>query len=217
MFKLIGPVLIKQDLKESQQNVNKRIEFINNEMYVDRARSFRTAKANLWAGPRSGRYAPKASAWTRPLRTWKHLSTSGAKRCAPAVAAPCSPVPAPRWNPLPRARPSPHPAPPHPPLVANCSHAPARECAHAFVFPFVGHAPRLCDCSSRSRRRLDGGEGSRPTCCSVHTGKKNRALQSTRQKTISMGCGRHAALVVFFAPPAGAGCGANSAGDAHVR
>ena len=34
VYKLIGPALIKQDLKESQQNVDKRIEFIQNEMCV---------------------------------------------------------------------------------------------------------------------------------------------------------------------------------------
>ncbi|CAD6238508.1 GSCOCG00008465001-RA-CDS [Cotesia congregata] len=32
VFKLIGPVLIKQDLDEAKQNVNKRIEFITNEL-----------------------------------------------------------------------------------------------------------------------------------------------------------------------------------------
>ncbi|XP_011304375.1 prefoldin subunit 6 [Fopius arisanus] len=32
VFKLIGPVLIKQDLEEARQNVNKRIEFITNEL-----------------------------------------------------------------------------------------------------------------------------------------------------------------------------------------
>ncbi|KAG8036645.1 hypothetical protein G9C98_003967 [Cotesia typhae] len=32
VFKLIGPVLIKQDLNEAKQNVNKRIEFITNEL-----------------------------------------------------------------------------------------------------------------------------------------------------------------------------------------
>lgn len=32
VFKLIGPVLMKQDLEEAKQNVNKRIEFITNEL-----------------------------------------------------------------------------------------------------------------------------------------------------------------------------------------
>lgn len=31
MFKLIGPVLIKQDLVEAKSNVGKRLEFISNE------------------------------------------------------------------------------------------------------------------------------------------------------------------------------------------
>ncbi|GAB6023412.1 hypothetical protein CHUAL_008199 [Chamberlinius hualienensis] len=32
VYKLIGPVLIKQDLQESKHNVDKRIEYINNEI-----------------------------------------------------------------------------------------------------------------------------------------------------------------------------------------
>jgi len=32
VYKLVGPALIKQDTSDSIQNVNKRIEFINNEM-----------------------------------------------------------------------------------------------------------------------------------------------------------------------------------------
>lgn len=32
VFKLIGPVLVKQDLEEAKDNVNKRIEFIKTEM-----------------------------------------------------------------------------------------------------------------------------------------------------------------------------------------
>ncbi|KAF7998026.1 hypothetical protein HCN44_009424 [Aphidius gifuensis] len=32
VFKLIGPVLIKQELDEAKQNVNKRIEYISNEL-----------------------------------------------------------------------------------------------------------------------------------------------------------------------------------------
>ena len=34
VFKLIGPVLVKQEKNESQSNVNKRVEFINSELYV---------------------------------------------------------------------------------------------------------------------------------------------------------------------------------------
>ena len=49
MYKLIGPALIKQDLKESQQNVDKRIEFITNEMYV--AASGSAAAAHAHAHP----------------------------------------------------------------------------------------------------------------------------------------------------------------------
>ncbi len=32
VFKLIGPVLVKQDLEEARQNVAKRIEYINGEL-----------------------------------------------------------------------------------------------------------------------------------------------------------------------------------------
>ena len=32
VFKLIGPVLVKQDLVEAKQNVAKRMEYINNEL-----------------------------------------------------------------------------------------------------------------------------------------------------------------------------------------
>ncbi|TYZ57393.1 hypothetical protein PybrP1_008349 [[Pythium] brassicae (nom. inval.)] len=32
VFKLIGPVLLKQDVDEAKANVNKRLEFINNEL-----------------------------------------------------------------------------------------------------------------------------------------------------------------------------------------
>jgi len=34
VFKLIGPVLIKQDLDEARQNVDKRIDYITGEMYI---------------------------------------------------------------------------------------------------------------------------------------------------------------------------------------
>jgi prefoldin beta subunit len=34
VYKLIGPVLVKQDLTEAKQNVQKRIDYINGEMYV---------------------------------------------------------------------------------------------------------------------------------------------------------------------------------------
>ncbi len=33
VFKLIGPVLIKQDLEEAKQNVAKRIDYITGELY----------------------------------------------------------------------------------------------------------------------------------------------------------------------------------------
>lgn len=32
VYKLMGPVLVKQDLEEAKQNVGKRIEYITNEM-----------------------------------------------------------------------------------------------------------------------------------------------------------------------------------------
>lgn len=32
VFKLIGPVLIKQDLEEAKQNVSKRMEYISSEL-----------------------------------------------------------------------------------------------------------------------------------------------------------------------------------------
>ena len=32
VFKLVGPVLVKQDLDEAKQNVNKRIDYISGEM-----------------------------------------------------------------------------------------------------------------------------------------------------------------------------------------
>ncbi len=32
IYKMIGPVLVKQDLNEAKQNVSKRIEYINAEM-----------------------------------------------------------------------------------------------------------------------------------------------------------------------------------------
>jgi len=34
VYKLIGPALIKQDLDEAKQNVNKRIDYISGELYV---------------------------------------------------------------------------------------------------------------------------------------------------------------------------------------
>lgn len=34
VFKLIGPVLIKQELEEAKQNVAKRIDYINGELWV---------------------------------------------------------------------------------------------------------------------------------------------------------------------------------------
>ena len=35
MYKLIGPVLVKQDQTEAKTNVDKRLEFIRSEMYDD--------------------------------------------------------------------------------------------------------------------------------------------------------------------------------------
>lgn len=34
VYKLIGPALLRQDLKEVKQNINKRLEFIVNESYL---------------------------------------------------------------------------------------------------------------------------------------------------------------------------------------
>jgi len=34
IYKLIGPVLVKQDLDEAKATVAKRLEYINGEMYV---------------------------------------------------------------------------------------------------------------------------------------------------------------------------------------
>lgn len=34
VFKLLGPVLVPQDIVEAKSNVDKRIEFINGELYV---------------------------------------------------------------------------------------------------------------------------------------------------------------------------------------
>jgi prefoldin beta subunit len=34
VYKLIGPVLLKQEVAEAKTNVKKRLEFINNELYV---------------------------------------------------------------------------------------------------------------------------------------------------------------------------------------
>lgn len=36
VYKLIGPVLVKQDQAEAKSNVEKRLEFIRGEMYVCR-------------------------------------------------------------------------------------------------------------------------------------------------------------------------------------
>ena len=40
VFKLIGPVLVKQDLAEARANVRKRIEYITAELYVSVPVSF---------------------------------------------------------------------------------------------------------------------------------------------------------------------------------
>ncbi len=34
VFKLTGPVLVKQELSEAKQNVDKRLKYISDEMYV---------------------------------------------------------------------------------------------------------------------------------------------------------------------------------------
>jgi len=34
VFKLLGPVLVPQDIDEAKSNVDKRIEFISGELYV---------------------------------------------------------------------------------------------------------------------------------------------------------------------------------------
>ena len=34
VYKMVGPVLLKQDLEEAKTNVNKRIEFIKHELYT---------------------------------------------------------------------------------------------------------------------------------------------------------------------------------------
>jgi tetrahydromethanopterin S-methyltransferase subunit G len=39
VYKLIGPALIKQDQAEAKENVRKRLEFINAEMYIHSIRS----------------------------------------------------------------------------------------------------------------------------------------------------------------------------------
>ena len=46
VFKLIGPALVKQDPKDAQQNVDKRIEFIQNEMCARAAHAARTPTAD---------------------------------------------------------------------------------------------------------------------------------------------------------------------------
>jgi hypothetical protein len=41
VFKLVGPVLLRQDKAEAHQNIEKRLEFINGEVYVDYLLIFR--------------------------------------------------------------------------------------------------------------------------------------------------------------------------------
>ena len=43
IYKLVGPVLVKQDMTEAKQNVNKRIDFIKTELYACDAITFRRA------------------------------------------------------------------------------------------------------------------------------------------------------------------------------
>jgi prefoldin beta subunit len=38
VYKLVGPVLLKQDVDEAKTNVNKRLEFINKELYGEKER-----------------------------------------------------------------------------------------------------------------------------------------------------------------------------------
>lgn len=40
VYKLIGPVLVKQDLAEANANVRKRMEYISAELYVSKFLSF---------------------------------------------------------------------------------------------------------------------------------------------------------------------------------
>ena len=35
VFKLMGPILVKQDLSEAKQTVQKRLDYIRKEMYVN--------------------------------------------------------------------------------------------------------------------------------------------------------------------------------------
>ena len=49
VFKLIGPVLVKQELVEVKNNVTKRVEFIKNDMCAAAASSRRVRAARLLA------------------------------------------------------------------------------------------------------------------------------------------------------------------------
>ena len=66
VFKLIGPVLVKQELVEVKNNVTKRVEFIKNDMCAPPPR---------WAGP-----------YLRP-RSHHHLTPP-----APPMSALCAPL-----------------------------------------------------------------------------------------------------------------------------
>ncbi len=63
MFKLIGPVLIRQDLVEARANVTKRLEYISSERYVPRVlcgrvgvlRARRNSRVRVALAGRAGR------------------------------------------------------------------------------------------------------------------------------------------------------------------
>jgi chaperonin cofactor prefoldin len=52
VFKLVGPVLVRQDLVEARANVTKRLEYISGERRAARA-------ARRAAGPRAARATPR--------------------------------------------------------------------------------------------------------------------------------------------------------------
>ena len=69
VFKLVGPVLIRQDLVEARANVTKRLEYISGERRVLRARSggvralgLREARRRVRVGAGSGLCASDAAA-----------------------------------------------------------------------------------------------------------------------------------------------------------
>ena len=64
VFKLMGPVLMGQDVTEVKSNVSKRLEFINKEMYVPALHLPHCVKAHCEDTP----LPHKVSLWGRPLR-----------------------------------------------------------------------------------------------------------------------------------------------------